>query len=57
LAILGSLPGLEIIQPTAVVILGGTITSALVSLFMVPALYLKFGAGTSADVLNLEVQT
>ena len=30
----------------AVVILGGLVTSTLLNLFIVPALYLRFGAGT-----------
>ena len=31
----------------AVVILGGLVTSTLLNLFVVPALYLRFGAGTA----------
>lgn len=42
-------PGLEIVQPMAVVILGGLVTSALLNLFVVPALYLRFGAVAEAD--------
>ncbi len=41
----GSIPGHEIEHPMAVVILGGLVTSTLLTLFMVPVLYLKFGAG------------
>jgi CzcA family heavy metal efflux pump len=41
--ILGSRPGLEIVNPMAIVILGGLVTTALVSLFALPALYLRFG--------------
>jgi Cu/Ag efflux pump CusA len=41
--ILGSRPGLEIVSPMAVVILGGLVTTTLVSLFVLPALYLRFG--------------
>jgi Cu/Ag efflux pump CusA len=43
LAISGNLPGHEIEHPMAIVILGGLITSTLVNLFIVPALYLVFG--------------
>jgi Cu/Ag efflux pump CusA len=43
LVILGERPGQEIEHPLAVVILGGLFTSTLVSLFVVPALYLRFG--------------
>ncbi len=39
----GSIPGHEIEHPMAVVILGGLVTSTLLNLFIVPALYLKFG--------------
>jgi len=46
LVIYGHLPGYEIEYPMAVVILGGLLTSTLLNLFIVPALYLRFGAGT-----------
>jgi CzcA family heavy metal efflux pump len=42
----GSIPGHEIEHPMAIVIMGGLITSTLVNLFIVPALYLRFGRGT-----------
>jgi CzcA family heavy metal efflux pump len=42
--ILGTKPGLEIVHPMAVVILGGLITTTFVSLFVLPTLYLRFGA-------------
>jgi Cu/Ag efflux pump CusA len=45
LAIAGNLPGHEIEHPMAIVILGGLVTSTLVNLFIVPALYLRFGKG------------
>jgi CzcA family heavy metal efflux pump len=44
---LGSIPGHEIEHPMAVVILGGLVTSTLLTLFVVPILYLKFGAGSA----------
>jgi Cu/Ag efflux pump CusA len=47
LVIYGNLPGQEIEYPMAVVILGGLVTSTLLNLFIVPALYLRFGAGTA----------
>ncbi len=40
----GMKPGQEIEHPMAVVILGGLITSTLLNLFLLPALYLRFGA-------------
>lgn len=39
----GNLPGHEIEHPMAVVILGGLVTSTLLNLIVVPALYLRFG--------------
>jgi CzcA family heavy metal efflux pump len=41
--ILGSRPGLEVVNPMAVVILGGLVTTTLVGLFVLPVLYLRFG--------------
>ncbi len=43
LVVAGSKPGHEIEHPMAVVILGGLITSTLLNLFVMPALYLRFG--------------
>jgi CzcA family heavy metal efflux pump len=43
LVLAGDTPGHEIEHPMAIVILGGLITSTLVNLFIVPALYLVFG--------------
>jgi Cu/Ag efflux pump CusA len=54
--LLGSIAGLEIAHPMAVVILGGVVTSTIVTLIMTPALYLKFGATTAADELQLEAK-
>jgi Cu/Ag efflux pump CusA len=43
--------GYEIEHPLAVVILGDLVTSTLLNLFVVPALYLRFGrsAGTTGE--------
>jgi Cu/Ag efflux pump CusA len=38
----GDIPGLEMIYPMAVVILGGLVTSTVVNLFVMPGLYLRF---------------
>ena len=46
LALSGAAAGEEILQPMAVVILGGLVTSTLLSLFVVPNLYLTFGSAT-----------
>jgi CzcA family heavy metal efflux pump len=45
LIVAGNIPGHEIEHPMAIVILGGLITSTLLNLFVVPALYLRFGKG------------
>ena len=42
LVLRGAIPGLEIVHPMAVVILGGLVTSTLFALFVVPALYAAF---------------
>jgi CzcA family heavy metal efflux pump len=42
--ILGSRPGLEIVNPMAVVMLGGIVTTTFLSLFVLPTLYVRFGA-------------
>jgi Cu/Ag efflux pump CusA len=44
LIIPGSIPGHEIEHPMAVVILGGLVTSTLLTLFVIPILYLRYGA-------------
>jgi CzcA family heavy metal efflux pump len=41
--VLGNVPGQEIVQPMAVVVLGGLVTATLLNLFVAPALYLRFG--------------
>ena len=48
----GRSPGLEIVLPTAIVIIGGVIASTLVTLFVLPVLYLLVGAeaGRKADL-------
>ena len=41
----GTMPGLEVVHPMAVVVLGGLVSSTLLSLFVLPALFLRFGGG------------
>ena len=41
--VLGTIPGYELLHPLAVVVLGGLVTSTLISLFVLPALYVRFG--------------
>jgi CzcA family heavy metal efflux pump len=55
LIIFGNLPGHEIEHPMAVVIMGGLVTSTLLNLFIVPALYLRFGRGAAQPTENLIV--
>jgi Cu/Ag efflux pump CusA len=43
LVIAANIPGHEIEHPLAVVILGGLFTSTLLNLFVVPAMYRRFG--------------
>lgn len=53
LIIFGNLPGHEIEYPMAVVIMGGLVTSTLLNLFILPALYLRFGRGSAGPMINL----
>jgi Cu/Ag efflux pump CusA len=45
----GSGPGFEIVHPMAVAVLGGLLTTMLVTLFVVPVLYLRFGSVPDHD--------
>jgi len=38
---LGDIPGLEIVRPVAIAILGGLVTATLLNLYILPALYLS----------------
>ena len=46
LAVAGAIPGLEILHPMAIVILGGLVTTTLLNLIVLPALYLRYGMKT-----------
>jgi CzcA family heavy metal efflux pump len=48
----GTRAGYEIEHPLAVVILGGLFTSTLLNLFIVPALYLKYGRSARMTVVD-----
>jgi Cu/Ag efflux pump CusA len=50
LVVLGSRPGLEVLHPMAVVLLGGVVTATFVSLFVLPALYLRVGGAPRPDL-------
>ena len=49
LALGGGKPGNEIQTPMAIVILGGLLTSMLLNMIVVPALYLRFGRATQPN--------
>ena len=50
--IMGNAAGLEIVHPMAIVLLGGLITTTLLSLFVLPVLYLRFGAGARPEPVD-----
>jgi Cu/Ag efflux pump CusA len=56
-AVLGDVAGLEILHPAAVVILGSLVTSTIITLFIIPALYPRLRAKVAAKtpVLTPEV--
>jgi len=58
-AILGQQPGLEVLQPAAVAILGVLVTATIVDLVAMPALYLRFGKfrddDASADEMRADL--
>ena len=47
IVVVGGEPGLEVLRPLALVVLGGLVTTALATLVVVPTLYLRFAAGTT----------
>ena len=52
IVVMGSIAGQEVVKPMAVVIIGGVITTTLVSLFVVPALYLWLARRSEPDALS-----
>jgi CzcA family heavy metal efflux pump len=46
IVVAGDEPGFEVLRPLALVVLGGLVTSALLNLFVVPAVYLRFAVPT-----------
>jgi Cu/Ag efflux pump CusA len=42
--VFGDIAGLEILHPMAVVILGGLVASTIITVFAIPALYLRFAS-------------
>jgi Cu/Ag efflux pump CusA len=57
LVVWGDRPGHEIEHPLAIVVLGGLVTSTLLNLLVVPALYLRFGKGAGTPGLATEGAT
>ena len=55
--VLGDVAGLEIAHATAVVMLGGVVSVALLLLTCVPALYLRFGAKFEPNPLGFEPES
>lgn len=56
LALFGNIAGLEIVQPMALVILGGLVTTTLLSLVGVPAMYLLFGTAREPELEDLRLR-
>ena len=55
-AVLGSLPGFEIVGPMALVILGGLLTTALLSLFVVPTAFQGVGLVYASDAVAIPIE-
>ena len=53
---LGDLAGFEIVRPMAVVILGGLVSSTLLTLFAVPAVYRSAGPSSEAEPVGQPVE-
>lgn len=53
--IIGGRPGYELLRPAAAVLLGGLLTSLLLTLFLLPVLYLRFGFSRAAEVSQAAV--
>jgi Cu/Ag efflux pump CusA len=53
LVVLGDVPGLEVIRPVAIVVLGGLVTSTGFTLLVLPSLYLRFASTPEPDAADL----
>ena len=56
-AIVGPQPGLEVLHPMSLVLLGGLLTSTLVTLFVLPALYAQMVSGPTRRKASTEEPT
>jgi Cu/Ag efflux pump CusA len=57
LVIAGGVAGNEILHPLAIVIIGGLVTSTLLNLFALPALYLRFGSSPEPERSSQPITT
>jgi Cu/Ag efflux pump CusA len=57
LVVLGGLPGFEVVAPMGAVILGGLVTSALLSLFVFPTLFLKAGESAATEFAPMPAES
>jgi Cu/Ag efflux pump CusA len=53
--LLGERPGLELLRPMAIVVIGGLITSTLLNLFIIPTIYLGMRASPESEGVDLSV--
>jgi Cu/Ag efflux pump CusA len=51
-AFAGARPGLEILYPMAVVVIGGAVTATLAPLVLFPTLYLRWGEHRESDLVE-----
>ena len=56
LVVIGPAPGTELLHPLAVVVLGGLVTSTLLTLLVVPALYLRLSPAPSGESAGVETE-
>jgi Cu/Ag efflux pump CusA len=55
MVIAGDIAGLEVVRPMAVVMIGGLVTSTLVVLLILPAMYLRHGYVANPDTVAEEL--
>jgi Cu/Ag efflux pump CusA len=55
-AVLGGRAGLEVVQPMAMVILGGLVSSTLINLFVVPSLFLRSGSHPQSEMVAVSIE-
>lgn len=55
-AVLGGRAGLEVVQPMALVILGGLVSSTLINLFVVPSLFLRSRVRPESEMVAVPIE-